>query len=64
MVVVEGANVRSSPRLNASKVDLVLMDRTVKIVDHQKDGFGRTWYMVSLPNGKRGWVHENVIQLR
>ena len=62
-VVVEGANVRSSPRLGAAKVDLILKDQTVKVVDQKQDSFGRTWYMVNLPAGKKGWIHENVLEL-
>jgi len=64
VVVAEGANIRSAPHLNAARVDLVLMGRTVKIMDQKKDGFGRTWYMVKLQDGKQGWIHQNVVKLR
>jgi len=64
VVVAEGANIRNAPRLNAARVDLVLMGRTVKVMDQKKDGFGRTWYMVKLQDGKQGWIHQNVVRLR
>ena len=64
MVAAEGANVRIAPRLSAARVDLVLMGRTIKITDEKKDSFGRTWYRTKLPDGKEGWIHENVVQLK
>ena len=51
LVTVNAANVRSSPSMAASVVELVKNGTELEIIDVNAD-----WYKVRLPDKNEGWV--------
>ena len=59
-VIVTGntVNVRSGPGTEHSAVGQVSLGNKLRVMDFANDTEGRTWYQVTLNNGRTGWIAE------
>jgi hypothetical protein len=61
-VIATMANLRLSPSLEASPLEVQMPQGTKLQSIESKYVDGRTWYLVAAPNGAQGWISERVVR--
>ena len=64
LVVVEGANLRSAPGRDSSRVAVIFKNQTLRVIGQKMDRLGYKWYMVRLYGDKEGWISDEVVELQ
>lgn len=59
-VEIGGANVRAEPDASASVVEVVRAGDILPVLESNED---KTWFLVGLPDGRKGWIGSSVIAL-
>ncbi len=60
VVIVDIANVRSGPSTSFTPVTVVRLDEQFRVV--AQNG-ANTWFLIQLPDGRRGWIFRRMIYL-
>jgi len=61
VVNVEAANVRIAPDINAQRIGVISKGEALKVLAAQNAANNRTWYKITLYEGREGWIASTVV---
>lgn len=61
VVNVEAANVRTAPDINSQRIGVILKGEALKVLAAQNAPNNRTWYKITLYEGREGWIASTVV---
>lgn len=64
-ITTEHANVRSAPSLNSEVIHTINETDQIQfeyLNEEQQDEENRTWYLISLPDGQKGWISSKITE--
>jgi uncharacterized protein YgiM (DUF1202 family) len=61
VVIVDKANIRSGPGISYTTIAQGTLDQKFLVLAKNGDFGMQTWYLITLPNGGRGWIYREVI---
>ena len=62
VVKVGTANVRATPDISSQKIGTISKGETLKVLAEQHTSDNRTWYKITLYEGRDGWISSAVVQ--